>query len=206
MRVLQVTTDTNYGGVQEVVLSICRHASPGFEHSVLRMGSGKLEGEFRRYATLLDAGPGFEESVVPAIRSTGADILHVHMPGGTCPPWLVAAANTGIPIVESIHCVFRALAREEEICAARIVASEHASGLQRSRDRLHVIPHPISAQGLSEAILPERRARCRQERIWREFTRVAQTRGWNVHGSRPAGEDAAYSESSRQLRSPAALA
>jgi len=164
LRVLHVTTDTNYGGVQEVVLAICRNASPGFSHYVLRIAPGKLEPAFRRYATLLEAGSGFDESIIPAIRDAKPDVLHVHMPGGTCPRWLLAAAESGIPIVESIHCVFRALAREEELCAARVVASEYAAGLQRSRDRLYVIPHPISAEGLSEALAPGWKALRRQER------------------------------------------
>jgi glycosyltransferase involved in cell wall biosynthesis len=150
--------------VQEVVLAICRSASPGFRHFVLRIGAGKLEDGFRRYATVLDARGSFELSIRESVLETGADIVHVHLPGGTCPRWLLQVAETKVPIVESLHCVFRATVREEEIAAARIVASEHAAGLQRSRERLHVIPHPISADGLSEALLPEQRARCRQER------------------------------------------
>ncbi len=35
VKIWRVTTDTNYGGVQEVVLAICRNASPGFQHFVL---------------------------------------------------------------------------------------------------------------------------------------------------------------------------
>jgi glycosyltransferase involved in cell wall biosynthesis len=164
VKILQVTTDTNYGGVQEVVLAICRNASPGFQHFVLRIGAGKLEEAFRQNATVLNAGGSFESSIRDAIRTTGADIVHVHLPGGTCPPWLLTAAETGVPIVESIHCAFRALVREEEIAAARVVASEHAAGLQRTRDKLHVIPHPISGDGLSKALRPEQKARRRQER------------------------------------------
>jgi glycosyltransferase involved in cell wall biosynthesis len=164
LKILHVTTDTNYGGVQEVVLAICRNASPGFQHFVLRIGAGKLEEAFRQSATVLDAGRSFESSIRDAIGGTDADVVHVHMPGGTCPPWLLTAAETGVPIIESIHCVFRALAREEEIAAARIVASEHAAGLQRSRERLHVIPHPISADGLSQALRPEQKELRRRER------------------------------------------
>lgn len=164
MRILQVTTDTNYGGVQEVVLALCRNASPDFRHTVLRIAPGKLEQIFRSNATVLDAGSGLESAIADAIRETRPDIIHAHLPGGTCPRWLLLAAETGIPIVESIHCVFRTLPREEEIAAARIVASEHAASLQRTRDRLHVIPHPISFEGLSQALRPEVKAARRKER------------------------------------------
>jgi glycosyltransferase involved in cell wall biosynthesis len=165
LNILQVTTDTHYGGVQEVVLAICRNASAQFRHFVLRIRPGRLEEDFRRCSTVLDAKRRFENSILEAIRGSGADIVHAHLPGGTCPKWLRMAARSGVPIVENIHCVFPAIPLEEELTAARIVASEYAASLHSKREGIHVIPHPISGDFFESESEPETRKQRRAERV-----------------------------------------
>ncbi len=167
LNILQVTTDTDYGGVQEVVLAICRHASAGFRHTVLRIRAGRLEEAFQRHAAIIDARLRFENSIIEAVRQSRADIVHAHLPGGTCPQWLRMAVDCGIPVVENLHCVFPALPQEEELTSARIVASEHAASLHSRRDGLHVIPHPVSIEFLEEELTPESRRQRRAERMAR---------------------------------------
>ena len=152
MIVLHVTTDTNYGGVQECVLGLCRYAAVHghqFQHHVLRVSAGGLEGSFHRYANLHDAGAGYENSV-SVIKEIKPDIVHMHMPGGRFPPYAEQIAATGVPLVENIHCVRRAAPREEEVTSARIVNSRYVYHLQVCRERLHIIPHAIDKEGWSE--------------------------------------------------------
>jgi glycosyltransferase involved in cell wall biosynthesis len=148
MIILHVTTDTNYGGVQQCVLGICRHSAVRgrpFTHHVLRLTPGDLEERFRKYATLHDAGKDYQNSV-PVIREVKPDIIHMHMPGGSFPLYCEQIAQTGAPLIENIHCVNGAHPREEEVMRARIVNSRYVHSLQRSKEKLHIIPHAIDEE------------------------------------------------------------
>jgi glycosyltransferase involved in cell wall biosynthesis len=148
MKILHVTTDTNYGGVQQCVLGIIRHSAVRgrpFTHHVLRLTPGGLEERFRKYATLHDAGKDYQNSV-PTIRDLKPDIVHMHMPGGLFPLYCEQIAQTGAPLIENIHCVNSAHPREEEVMRARIVNSRYVQNLQRSKDKLHIIPHAIDEE------------------------------------------------------------
>jgi glycosyltransferase involved in cell wall biosynthesis len=148
MVILHVTTDTNYGGVQQCVLGICRHSAVRgrpFIHHVLRISPGDLEERFRKYAILHDAGQDYQNSV-PVIRDIKPDIVHMHMPGGRFPLYAEQIAQTGVPVIENIHCTFGAHPREEEVMRARIVNSRYVYSLQRSKEKLHIIPHAIDEE------------------------------------------------------------
>ena len=148
MVILHVTTDTNYGGVQQCVLGICRHSAVRgrpFTHHILRLSPGDLEERFRKYAILHDAGQDYQNSV-PVIREIKPDIVHMHMPGGRFPLYAEQIAQTGVPIIENIHCTFGAHPREEEVMRARIVNSRYVYNLQPSKEKLHIIPHAIDEE------------------------------------------------------------
>lgn len=153
MKILHVTTDTNYGGVQECVLGLCRYAAVHggrFRHHVLRVTAGGLEAVFRRYADLHDAGDD-HENAVSVIKQVKPDIVHMHMPGGRFPHYAEQIAATGVPLVENIHCVHRAAHIEEEVMSARIVNSRYVYNLQACKEKLYIIPHAIDQEGWSEA-------------------------------------------------------
>jgi glycosyltransferase involved in cell wall biosynthesis len=148
MKILHVTTDTNYGGVQQCILGICRHSSVRgrpYTHHVLRLTPGGLEERFRKYATLHDAGKDYQNSA-PTIRELKPDIVHMHMPGGRFPFYCEQIAKTGAPLIENIHCVNTAHPREEEVMRARIVNSRYVHSLQRSKEKLYIIPHAIDEE------------------------------------------------------------
>ena len=152
MKILHVTTDTNYGGVQECVLGLCRYAAVhgrGFRHHVLRVTAGGMEAAFRRYADLHDAGADYEHAV-SVVGQVKPDIVHLHMPGGRFPRYAEQIAATGVALVENIHCVHRGARIEEEVTSARIVNSRYVYGLQGCKERLHIIPHAIDHDGWSE--------------------------------------------------------
>jgi glycosyltransferase involved in cell wall biosynthesis len=145
MIVLHVITDTNFGGVQQCVLGICRysavHGHP-FRHHVLRISAGGLEEEFRKFAVVRDAGVNHENSL-SVIREIKPDVIHMHMPGGEFPEYAELIAGTKVPLIENIHCVRSATAREEDVMRARIVNSRYVYGLQNGKEHLHIIPHAI---------------------------------------------------------------
>ncbi len=145
MKILHVTTDTNFGGVQQCVLGICRNSAVQghpFAHHVLRVSAGGLEDHFRKFAAVHEAGGNFGNavSVIGAIKP---DIVHMHMPGGEFPDYAERIVGIGVPCIENVHCVRGATAREEEVMRARIVNSRYVHSLQNSKERLHIIPHAI---------------------------------------------------------------
>jgi glycosyltransferase involved in cell wall biosynthesis len=148
MIVLHITSDTHYGGVQQCVLGICRYAAVRghpFKHHILRMDAGELENRFARYAAIHDAGPDYVHAL-SVIRAIKPDIIHMHMPGGEFPAHAEAIVQTGVPLIENIHCVNGASPREEEVMRARIVNSHYVRSLQNSQERLHVIPHALDEE------------------------------------------------------------
>jgi glycosyltransferase involved in cell wall biosynthesis len=70
----------------------------------------------------------------------------MHMPGGKFPPYAEQIAQTGVSLIENIHCVNSATFREEEIMRARIVNSHYVYSLQHCKERLHIIPHAIDEE------------------------------------------------------------
>jgi glycosyltransferase involved in cell wall biosynthesis len=178
MIILHITTDTNYGGVQQCVLGICRHSAVHghrFTHHILRISAGNLESKFRKYATIHDAGAN-HENCISLIRSIKPDIVHMHMPGGEFPEYAEQIARAGAPLIENIHCVKSATPREEEVMRARIVNSRYVQSLQRCQERLHVIPHAIDEEEWSE--LP-------QERVQEELREIRE-KELNIPQSTPA--------------------
>lgn len=145
MIILHLTTDTNFGGVQQCVLGICRNSAVQghpYNHHVLRVNPGSLEERFRKFAVIHDSGP-HHESCRAIINAVKPDIIHMHMPGGEFPEYAEQIAGTGIPLIENIHCVRSAVPREEEVMRARIVNSRYVQNLQNCKERLHIIPHAI---------------------------------------------------------------
>jgi glycosyltransferase involved in cell wall biosynthesis len=148
MIILHVTSDTNYGGVQQCVLGICQYAAAHgsrFNHHILRMDAGRLENRFARYAVIHDAGADYIHAT-SVIREIKPDIIHMHMGGGEFPPYAERIHQTGVPLIENIHCIYSASPREEEVMRARIVGSQYVRGLQKSKDRLHVIPYALDEE------------------------------------------------------------
>lgn len=148
MKVLHITTDTNYGGVQQCVLGICQYSAfhgHRFGHHILRISAGGLENRFRKYAAVHDAGVN-RENCISLIREIKPDIIHMHMPGGEFPPYAELIVQTGVPLIENIHCVNSASKREEEVMRARIVNSRYVHDLQSCKERLHIIPHAIDEE------------------------------------------------------------
>jgi glycosyltransferase involved in cell wall biosynthesis len=188
MNVLHVTTDTNFGGVQQCILGICRHSAVyghPFTHHVVRVAAGGLESRFRLHANLHDAGPNYENTlaVIQAIRP---DIIHMHMPGGRFPEYCERIASTGVPLIESIHCVNGAAPREEEVMRARIVNSQYVYGLQASKEKLHIIPHAIDeeewalvqAEGVKETLLAVREKELGVSRDSKAVGRIGNITKW----------------------------
>jgi glycosyltransferase involved in cell wall biosynthesis len=148
------------------VLGICRHSAVRgrpFTHHVLRLSPGDLEERFRKYATLHDAGQDYQNSV-PVIKDIKPDIVHMHMPGGRFPLYCEQIVQTGAPLIENIHCVNGAHPREEEVMRARIVNSRYVYGLQRSKERLHIIPHAFDEEEWGALQSEEARAMLRSIR------------------------------------------
>jgi glycosyltransferase involved in cell wall biosynthesis len=148
MIVLHITSDTNYGGVQQCVLGICQYAAVRghpFHHHILRLDAGSLETRFARYAAIHDAGADYIHAT-SVIQEIKPDIVHMHMPGGEFPPYAERVVQTGVPLIESIHCVYSASPREEEVMRARIVGSQYVRSLQKSKERLHLIPYALDEE------------------------------------------------------------
>ncbi len=149
MKILHITSDTYFGGVQEVVLSLCRHVEA--EHYVLRLNAGPLETEFGKHARIVrHEAATFEAALPDTLKEIRPDLVHSHNPGGTFPEFMRILVESTIPIVESIHCWNPALEEEERHCAARIVACEALFRLQRSKERLHIIPYPCNIDAAEE--------------------------------------------------------
>jgi len=165
LKILHLTTDTNYGGVQEVVLFLCRYVQA--EHFLLRMHPGPLEASFSEVCSIMPHGFATFEQALPEILPTlKPDIVHAHNPGGSFPlfmQWLVAH---GWRVVESHHCWTVSVAEEEQ-CAARVVASQALHNLQQSTKNLVVIPYPCD---LEKALA---RKACRKQ--WREALGVPES-------------------------------
>jgi glycosyltransferase involved in cell wall biosynthesis len=152
MIILHVTADTNYGGVQQCILGICQYSAvhgSRFAHHILRTSPGGLEKRFAKYSTPHDAGANFENAV-SRIRAIKPDLIHMHLPGGVFPPYAEQIAQTGVPMIENIHCVNGATSREEEVMRARIVNSQYVHSLQQSKERLHIIPHALDEADWAE--------------------------------------------------------
>jgi glycosyltransferase involved in cell wall biosynthesis len=188
MIVLHVTSDTNYGGVQQCVLGICQYASVRghrFSHHILRMDAGGLESRFARYAVMHDAGADYVHAL-SVIREIKPDIIHMHMPGGEFPPHADRIVQTGVPLVENIHCVNSASLREEEVMRARIVNSQYVAGLQNCKERLHIVPHALDEEEWSalqrenvrEGLLAVREKELGIPRAMRAVGRIGNIMAW----------------------------
>jgi glycosyltransferase involved in cell wall biosynthesis len=188
MIVLHITSDTNFGGVQQCVLGICQYAAVRehrFNHHILRMDAGRLEDRLARYAVIHDGGADYIHAT-SVIRAIKPDIIHMHMSGGSFPPFAERILQMGVPLIENIHCVYSASPREEEVMRARIVNSQYVRSLQNSKERLHVIPHaldeeewsPFQQEHVREEIIAVREKELGIPRDMRTVGRIGNIMAW----------------------------
>lgn len=76
------------------------------------------------------------------LKSNKIDIVHKQTGGGDFPDWVREARNSGVPVVESIHCP-RTSAIPKELVAATVVTTDYVAN--KNQDRyINKIPYPCT--------------------------------------------------------------
>lgn len=122
VKVLQITTHLNIGGISNYILSLSKALKNSGVEVVLASSGGELEGEFRSLGisnnsvnimTKSEFSPKVFisiPSIVSLIRRERIDVIHAHTRVSQVAAWL-ASFVTGVPFVSTCHGYFKNRAR-----------------------------------------------------------------------------------------------